>query len=70
MLARFAIADQFLRTRIEVLLCAADAFPEPGRCRLVQNLDAAAGTFGDVDLVKPWVFVPTTGSNYPHLPRR
>ena len=70
MLARVAVPDQFQGTSIEVLLGAADTFLEGWGCRLIQDLDAAARTFGDVHLIQPCVFVPSAWCNDPYLSGR
>ncbi len=57
MLARLPVPDQFLGAGVEVLFGTANAFPEWRRRRLVEDLDAAAGAFGDVHLVEPRVLV-------------
>ena len=69
-LARVAVADEFLRAHIEVLLGAPDAFLERRRCRLVQDLHTAAWAFGDVHLIQSWVFVAAAGRDNPSLSRR
>ena len=43
MLARVAVANQFLGSRVEVLLADLDALSKWRRCGLIENLDAAAG---------------------------
>ena len=70
MLARVAVADEFLGSRVEVLLADLDALSKCGRCRLIQNLDAAAGTARDFDSVESRTSLGAARTDGPHLARR
>ena len=70
MLARFAVADEFLRARIKVLLGASHTFLKRRGRRLIQNLDPTARAFGDIDLIQAGVFIASAGRNDPDLPGR
>ncbi len=50
--AGIAISDQFLATRIEVLLADLDAFAERRWLRVIEDLDAAPRADGYLDGVK------------------
>ena len=53
---RVAVSDELLGSRIEVLLCATHALLESSRGRLIQDPDAGAMSFGDVDAEEAWAF--------------
>ena len=66
MLAGFAITDEFVSTRIQVLLSKPDTLIESRRCRLVQNLHTSAWPFRDVYLIQAGVLIATTRRNNPN----
>src|SRR5580765_5558257 len=69
-LPRIAVTDQLLRPRIEVLLADPDALPEGRRCRLVEDLHAAAGPARDLDPIQARPGLGAAGADSPDLPRR
>jgi len=66
-MTRVFFADQLCGSGVQILLGIPDALPKSRRDRLVQNPDAGAGSFVDLNAVKTRVFVTTAGADGPDL---
>jgi hypothetical protein len=62
-----AFSDELSRPSIEVLLGNSHALSERAWRRLVQNPDAASGTFGDLNAEKTGTLVLAARTDRPHL---
>src|SRR5687768_18388091 len=70
MFAWVAVADQFLGSRVQILLADLDAFSKCGRCRLIENLDAAARSACNLNSIEPRTGLWAPVTDGPHLTRR